>query len=406
MGKTPKIIFAAAMIFFTLYLLTQSYGPLLFSQAENYIAGPFFVEKITPEDLKSAYGARKIRVLIVPGHDNDKPGAVYKKVREADLNLDLGLNLFHALQKDSNFEPFIVRKESGDYNDWFKDYLNQNTGEISAFRQKLKNVFSSAVTAGDVTTSSQVYHNPAADNASLYLYAVNKVANDYKIDIVVHLHFNDYPGRRKSLPGKYSGFAVYVPDSQLPNARVSKALGEGIKNRLSYYNPGSNLKGESGILVEDQELIAVGSNASRDGASVLIEYAYIYEPQLQLKPVRDATLNELAYQTYLGLADYFLSPEKRAGIGKTTLFPKRFTGNISLGEKGSNDVLAFQAILKRAGFYPPEGENLNTCPISGTYGDCTKRATQIFQGSIGLKNSNGAIDSDGLKKAGLLSESF
>ena len=129
----------------------------------------------------------------------------------------------------------------------------------------------------------QVEHNSVANNTSLRLYAINKWANENDVEIVFHIHFNDYPGRNLDQPGKYSGFSIYIPEYQLPNHITSSGLAKSLKNQLEKYFAKSDLPIESSILIEDQELIAVGSNASRDGISVLTEYGYIYEPQFAKK---------------------------------------------------------------------------------------------------------------------------
>ena len=126
--------------------------------------------------------------------------------------------------------------------------------------------------------NNQVEHNFATVDTALKLYAINKWANENNIEIVFHIHFNDYPGRKFNQIGEYTGFSIYVPEYQLPNHRASSKLAESLKNQLEKYFTKSDLPAESSALIEDQELIAVGSNASRDGVSVLVEYGYIYEP--------------------------------------------------------------------------------------------------------------------------------
>ncbi len=409
MSRFIKNLFFAVIIFFSLILLGRSYNSGFSLHLKNLMAGPYFEEKIKPEDLKKVLENRKIRVLIVPGHDNENPGAVFGGVEEADLNLDLGLNLFYLLKEEAIFEPFITRKEDGNYNDWFAKYMDSSAEEIVSFRDKLKKSFSQALRSGEINALNNVFHNPAADNTSIKLYAVNKVANDHNIDIVLHIHFNDYPRKNKKQAGKYSGFAIYLPESQLPNARVSKVIGEFLEKRLSFYNPGSNLKGESSVLVEDQELIAVGSNGSRDGVSILMEYAYIYEPQIQNEKLRPKVLKELAYQTYLGLSDYFLTEEKRKPKDSTTILFNNSHDFSSRKNKSSEEAMALQYFLRKNGFYPPSGKSFNDCPISGIYGQCTEAAVLLFENVMNLEKPDGLWDNKTGQRAaslGLLSGGF
>lgn len=271
-------------------------------------ASLIFPEKMTPEILQNKYKNSVVKILIVPGHDKNSYGAQYRGVTEESLNSGVGNNLYNYFFSDLKFSPFITRTFGGMNSEWFISYAEREKTEIKSWRDKLKSAMKSLLKSGAITKNTKIHHNPAADNASINLYAINKWANENDIDIVLHLHFNDYPGRPYDLPGKYNGFAVYIPEQQLPNYRVSQEIGESIKKQLSTIQNPSNFSKEKDTLIEDQQLIAVGSNASRDGASILIEYGYIYENKLYDKNLREQTLVDLAHQTYLGVKNYFELP--------------------------------------------------------------------------------------------------
>lgn len=305
MCKKCKIVLIIFLILTALIILKISIFGHIDIPTFQSIASIIFPEKITPEILKQKYQNGNIKILIVPGHDKDAYGAQYRGVTEESLNAKLGFHLYNYLFSDLKFSPFITRTYEGNYYEWFKNYAEKEKTEIKSWRDKLKSMMKSFLKTGVFTKNIKVDHNPAADNTSLNLYAINKWANENNIDIVVHLHFNDYPGRTYDLPGKYSGFSIYIPEQQLPNYKVSKEIGESIKKQLLTILKPSNFPKEKGTLVEDQELIAVGSNASRDGASILLEYGYIYEDKIYDKKTREQTLIDMAYQTYLGIKNYF-----------------------------------------------------------------------------------------------------
>jgi len=269
------------------------------------IASLVFPEKITPENLKENYQKNNLKILIVPGHDKSSYGAQYRGVTEESINAKLGNYLYDYLTSDSHFSVFTTRGYSGEYNNWFLEYMEKEKTNVSSFRDKLKTAMRSLLKTGAVTKNTKVYHNPAADNTSLNLYAVNKWANDNNIDLVIHIHFNDYPGRTYDLPGKHSGFSIYIPERQLPNYRISHEIAESLKTELETILKPSNFPKEKDTIIEDQQLIAVGSNASRDGASILIEYGYIYENKVYDKNLREQTLANMAYKTFLGIKNYF-----------------------------------------------------------------------------------------------------
>ena len=148
--------------------------------------------------------------------------------------------------------------------------------------------------------------------------------------------------------------------------------------RLSERFPSSDLPKEDIGIIPDQELIAVGAHASRRKVSLLIEYGYIYERQFKTEAVREAVLRELAYQTYLGVKDFFeidtLSREEA-----TTFLPRTFSRPLERGMEGEMDVLSLQAALHREGFYPPQGKTLSDCPINGMFGACVESAVRAYQ---------------------------
>lgn len=367
--------FLIAFVFSSLIFLKNSGREDIFS----YIAGPFFKENVTPESLTQKYKNGVIKILIVPGHDNESFGAGFKNIRESDLNIRTAYHLFDFLSEDEKFAPFITRERDGSYKKWFSDYVASQETAIKDFRRQTKIAMNEALLKGEVKAMNNVFHNPAADNMSLNLYAVNKWANDSGADIVIHIHFNDYPGRRFNVAGEYSGFAIYVPESQLPNSRASIEIAKSIKKAMGEFFPGSNLPQEFDVVVEDLELIAVGSNASRDGASFLMEYGYIYETQHTQEDIIGLAVKEYAFQTYKGIKKYF-DPEKDVSNKNhdTSLFPYRWSKSLNPGEK-SGDILSLQAALLKEGHYPPNGRTLSDCPISGYYGDCTVLAVKSFQ---------------------------
>ncbi|HEY4510613.1 MAG TPA: N-acetylmuramoyl-L-alanine amidase [Candidatus Paceibacterota bacterium] len=371
-------------LFFTFTIIFAPIFPvfafLVISPESSFpqIAGPFFAEKVSPDDLHKTYAKRKVRVLIVPGHDDEAPGAEFRGVKEGDINLKVGYELYGFLKENKKFEPFILKESNGSYAKWFLDYLSSKGGEVLAFREKLKQAMSKAVEGGKVEVKTRVFHNPAADNISVNLYAVNKLANENNVDIVIHLHVNDYPGRRLSQPGKYSGFAIYVPEDELPNARVSQDVAKSVRDKLLGALPGSNFPGESAVIIPDQKLIAIGSNASRDGASILIEYAYIYEPYFRSDEIRPLMEKELAFQTYRGLRDYF-DPSGEGQLKKTSLLPATWQKPLRKGTQGSREVLLLQTALRISGEYPPKGKSLHECAINGNFGNCTEEAVKTFQ---------------------------
>ena len=294
------------------WLLPDEHGDYPIPIALERLVSQIFRETVTPEGLRARYNAGKLTILLVPGHDPEYPGAVYGKLREADLNLALAAKIKTDLEKigglsdgEAGWRVLTTRNlATGEYEPEFATYFEREREAINSFRSQLRTQFASLLARGDVTPPAQaVYHNFAPTEVSTRLYGINRWANDNGVDLTLHIHFNDYPGRRK-IP-KYNGFSIYIPERQLPNARASRDLAEAIQRELALIAPASNLPAEANSPIEDQELIAVGANGSRLSASFLIEYGYIYEPQFTNLARRASAFNQLARRTASGLQNYF-----------------------------------------------------------------------------------------------------
>lgn len=350
-------------------------GPALF-------AGP----QITSSQLKAHFDDRRFSVVIVPGHDPVYPGTAFKGYTEAEVNVKLGQYLKEYLDADGHFSVSITRDLDGEYAPWFSGYVTQHRKEIESFMLEKKTEMQRAFETGEARKVSGVEHNDAPVSTRLYLWGVNKFGNDTNADLLLHIHFNDYPHSNTKVPGKYTGFAIYVPESQFGNATATRPLADALRNTLSQVIPGSNHPKEAALTVEDQELVAIGSNNQRSGPSLLIEYSYIYEAPLRVPALRDVILREYAYQTYRGLLAY-LEPRSLISMPESTILPYHFDENILPGSSRARDILALQYVLKKEGVYPPQGRSFSDCPLTGIFGECVKRSLIAFQ----KKNSLEAV---------------
>ena len=372
------IIFVVVLFFSFFAYIGYEYNLPYVGSALRYVAGPFFAERVTPEQILANYETSKVKILIVPGHDNDSFGTQFKETKESQMNAELGQELFEFFQKDNKFEIYATRVKNGDYSQWFSDYFELNRKEIRNFAESSKKQWYQAIEQG-MPLNNQVEHNFATVDTALKLYAINKWANENNIEIVFHIHFNDYPGRKFNQIGEYTGFSIYIPEYQLPNHRASSELAESLKNQMEKYFAASDLPAESSALIEDQELIAVGSNASRDGVSVLVEYGYIYEPPFRNEEAREAMFKELAYQTYIGIKNFFGDAAPPLDNYETALLPYSWNNHLKKGADAPKDILSLQMALRKEGLYPPADKTFDDCPINGLFGNCVFESVKSFQ---------------------------
>lgn len=341
--------------------------------------------------------ARKVRVLLVPGHEPEYGGAEYRSehgtIRERDLNVVMADTLRQFLANDDRYQVFMTRDSDGWRSD-IEDYFRDRWDDIIAWQSASKREMSRLQAVGTVTPSGpSVYHRSVPDRVALRLYGITKWSNENDMDIVIHIHFNDETEHPVNKPGDHSGFAIYVPDLQYGNGTTTRAIAETIFGRLSRYNPVSSLKGEATGIVNESELIAIGANDTSDAASLLVEYAYIYEPAITDPRVQGVFIKELAYETYLGLQDFFTPAYATVLIGAadTLVLPYRWKEPIDGKGDDPHDVLALQTALIIDGSYPPEGRTMNECPRTGRLGSCTKAALGAFQNKHGISEEEGVV---------------
>lgn len=395
--KNNKLLFVALAFVVASGLFSFSVffkGLDLISAARN-LAAVFFVDSITANDLKDTYnlaglGGEKFKILIVPGHYFDNGGALYRNLKEADLNLAVATQLSKFLKSDNRLEVIMVKDESG-INKVIENYYLSHQKEIADFVTKQKSEMSELVGNGLLKKVIGVEHNRAPDETALRLYGVNKWASENKIGIVIHIHFNDYPRRQQGGEGDYTGFSIYVPEKQYSNAKASRAVAEKVFDQIENFYPKSDHPKENIGLVEDQELIAIGSFNSIDSAAFLIEYAYIYEPQLKNATIRESLLKELALQTYIGLENFFGGTINFGGARQTFLVPYRFDKSLEKGEENSLAVLSLQAVLLLDGVYPPPGKTKYDCPLTGNFRECTLVSVKQFQQKYGITGGEGFV---------------
>lgn len=331
----------------------------------------------------------RIKILLVPGHEPDTGGAEYRGVIERDMAVTLAKELARFFDDNKEYEV-IVARDGKSWNPELKRYFKEENAAIRAFVKSQKAEMARLVKEGKMSRQSDVvYHNDAPSDQALHLYGVNKWANEHGIDLVIHIHFNDYYSEYG--PAEYTGLSVYIPERQYSNASSTVEVAPYLMGRLTRFFALSDLPKEDKGVVEDQDLIAVGGSNSLDGASMLVEYGYVYEPQFAVPSVRAMVLRELAFQTYLGVQDFFGAYTGHVGFQDSTLLP--YTGGIMLKPAAAlrTNVVRMQAALSEGGFYPPQGKTKNDCPLSGVWGKCTRMALTAMQRAYHVDHEDGVV---------------
>lgn len=266
----------------------------------------FFIQAANPVVKSVSKPQDPIRILLVPGHDNEVWGAQYGNIKETNMNLVLATQMYNILKKDKRFKVYITRDSSG-YTKEFSDYLTLHHTDIVTFEKEAKQKMEANVVSGSFVAKIGAPHQTVKSDIALRLYGFDKWANENNIDAMIHIHFNDYPRSSNWKIGKYKGFTVYIPDGQMLNSKTSSVLGVNIFDQLLTKYQTSTFKPEKGGLIPDQKLIALGANDTLVSSvrSVLIEYGYIYEKVFRNSTTRRAAYKVMADLTTKGIKSYF-----------------------------------------------------------------------------------------------------
>jgi N-acetylmuramoyl-L-alanine amidase len=333
-----------------------------------------------------AKGTSKIRILLVPGHEPGYGGAEYASLKERHMTVDVADQLATFLSANTKYEV-VVARDKQEWNPVFQTYFQKEWDNIIQWQKDHRQESLRKVDTTPSLPAPKVLHNKAPNDVAYRLYGMTKWSNENAIDIAIHIHFNDYPGHSYNAPGEYTGFAIYSPEKQYANGTTTRAIAQTIFKRLSRYNPVSDLPVESDGIIEERELIAVGANDTADAASLLIEYGYIYEPQFTNSDAYSLAIKDLAFQTYLGLEDFFnpRGASSLAAVYDTLVLPHTWRGAMSETVGQTKDIYALQTALLMDGVYPPKDKSKNDCPRTGKIGPCTKTSIEAFQKKYGIE---------------------
>lgn len=284
---TAKILISIAILIFGASVFVVF---LCAVKTENVLATPFVKQ------------TKKIKILIVPGHEPNTGGASYRKINERDLNLQLSEILKNNLSKNTNIEVTLARDKNG-WNSDLKNYVETGSTTIMSWATDTKNKMLAKVNARTIKLiNPDIKHNSATYKATLYLYGTNKWINENNIDLVLHIHFNDNP-KYKGKPN-YSGYCMYISDSQYGNASSSRIFANYLNDEISKIKKASNMPQEKKTIIPGQQLIAIGNYDTLKIPSVVLEYAYIYEPIMTSSSTRNIFINKAALSTATAIKKY------------------------------------------------------------------------------------------------------
>ncbi len=81
--------------------------------------------------------AKKIRILLVPGHEPNYGGAEYGSLKERNLTVELAQDLQQFLAKNDRYEVFVTRDTQA-WSPTFTNYFSADWNDIIAWQQAHK----------------------------------------------------------------------------------------------------------------------------------------------------------------------------------------------------------------------------------------------------------------------------
>lgn len=330
-----------------------------------------------------------IKVLIVPGHDNEFSGAQFGDISEAELTLITAQVVGSYLSQDPKIKVTILRNENG-YDARFLEYFSMNKEKIMLDVAHKKDLLDKQISNNEVTIGEQINHVDATSTVVETLYIINSWVDKEDFDLVIHIHFNDYGGRFSDEKPKYSGFSIYTPSQELLNATTSKIFAQSIGRRLqkTFYSsnhPEEEKESDEFGVIPDFYLIAMGAYKTTHVPRILIEYSYIYEPHLGngSKDMFTISAQTFARATASGVHDFLVNKKD----SKVKNLEYSWYELMKTSQEPKSEVLALQYGLRELGFFPPKKMSKDECFFSGIFGLCTKKALIAFQERYGLSRT-------------------
>ena len=339
------------------------------------------VRRVTSQILREKYknGDQPLTILIVPGHDNQFPGATYRGIRETDINLELAGYLFDILRRDERFRPVLTRDiGQGNYLPSLEYFFAEERIKIRLAKASLRQIAEGWLEREGSPPAAQSFK--LSEENIFRLFAINKWAEENDFDITIHIHFNDQYRKNTSSPGRFVGFSIFIPDKSNSHHQVSRELAQSIFKSLNFSFRPSTAPGEAKGIIESSELIALGANRSRYGAVFLVEYGYIYEDIVTNSSLRRLVLPEMARRTYLGLKNFFEEDIQEEEL--LNILPFTYTWDIHFSGNEKNDPAVFllkHYLAYEENLYPPRGLTARSCPLDGNYDNCLRQAVKTFQ---------------------------
>ena len=148
-------------LFFAIFVLVAiSFFAVSNFDALKNSASLFFAQLSSTREIREKHTTDKVKILLVPGHEEDFGGKEYRGIKERDLNVLLANHLYDLFSKDKGVAILNVKDNKGNFSKWFSDYTKENELAIKEFRNSVRANFKKAINDG-FEIKNTVTHNKA-----------------------------------------------------------------------------------------------------------------------------------------------------------------------------------------------------------------------------------------------------
>lgn len=257
----------------------------------------FFLTLIIPATV---FAAEPFKVVIDPGHGGKDPGAIGRKSREKNINLDVALKLGQKI-KSRNGDVKVIFTRSSDKSLGLQDRADiANRSKADLFISIHTNATKATSVQGTETYTLGLRRSDENLEVAKRENSVILLEDDYKVK---------YEGFDPNSAESYIMFEMMQDKHMDQSIRMASLIQENFKRKSSRLSRGVR-----------QDVFLVLRNTGMP--SVLVELGFISNPQEESYLISDRGQESLAESIYQAFAQFKTEYDKRNGTYQITENPK------------------------------------------------------------------------------------
>ncbi len=272
--------------------LGQAVNPRSFMLAPNDEYGHRLVIDLLPAQAQPAVrrtapppaspGGRPLIIAIDAGHGGEDPGAIGRRgVREKDVTLAIANRLAEEIRRDPGMQPVMTR--SGDY--------------FLSLRRRIE-LAHAAQADLFISIHADAYHDSRARGATVYTLSQKGASDEAARRLAERENAADLVGGVSLAEMDHTLAQVLLDLSQNAAISASTSVGERVIRRMGHVTPMRRTE------VQQAPFLVL---KSPDIPSLLIETAYISNPNEEAALHDPQHQDRLAKAIYAGIVDYFIA---------------------------------------------------------------------------------------------------